>query len=318
MNLEQEEQAIMSLLLSIPVEHVLEQVLAGTLRLTWDWVTQAFSPDNPAGPAQATSTAENTAAADFLHVDHYPAENIAASDIITVDKKKFVEMQQQFVNLVMLGDTTIRKQAALLTRQRMHAEFAHKYRHTFELISYKNMVRNLVPPDQSAQPPRKGHKSGHGSRWKRKLKRKHAFRQANGGQQEHGSNMVRNLVPPAQSNEPPRQGHQCGNASRYRRKMQRGSLPRQQVFNQDGNWPPADHSFSMGECLKLYRPPPLRRSEHIISSTPSPAEMPSQDSLFCLPSKVREMLYLSRTSQETLTSSRTWNSPAWNSYEHSY
>ena len=68
-----DEPAIMSLLLSIPVEHVLEQVLAGTLRMTWDWVTQAFSPDNPAGPAQATSTAENTAAAEFLHVDHYPA-----------------------------------------------------------------------------------------------------------------------------------------------------------------------------------------------------------------------------------------------------
>ena len=141
------------------------------------------------------------------------------------------------------------------------------------------------PPAQSAKPPRKGHKSGKGSRRRRQIKREHT-RQANGGQQEHGSNMVRNLVPPAQSN-----------ASRYRRNMQRGSLPRQKVFNLDGNWPPADHSFSMGKCLQLYRPPPWRRSEHINSSTPSPAE---------------------RTSQETLTSSRTWNSPAWNSYEHSY
>ena len=67
-----QQPAIMSLFLSIPVENVLEQVLAGTLRLTWDWVTQAFSPATPAGPAQATSSAETTAAADFLHVHPYP------------------------------------------------------------------------------------------------------------------------------------------------------------------------------------------------------------------------------------------------------
>ena len=92
----------MSLLLSIPVEPVLEQVLAGTLRLTWDWVTQAFSPASPADTAQATSTAENTAAADFIHVNHSPAETIAASDTITVDKKNFVERQQQIVALLCL------------------------------------------------------------------------------------------------------------------------------------------------------------------------------------------------------------------------
>ena len=163
---------------------------------------------------------------------------------------------------------------------------------------------DFVPPAKSAKPPRKGHKSGKGSRRRRQIKREHT-RQANGGQQEHGSNMVRNLVPPAQSNEPPRQGHQSGNASRYRRNMQRGSLPRQKVFNLDGNWPPDAHSFSMEECLKSYRPPPKRRSEPI--NSPSPAERTSSRTW-------------NRTSSRTWnrTSSRTWNSPTWNSYEHSY
>ena len=176
------------------------------------------------------------------------------------------------------------------------------------------------PPAQSAKPPRTGHKSGNGARRRRQIKREHT-RQANGGQQEHGSNMVRNFVPPAQINEPPlctskeciRQESlsrlQRDYASRWTiysaalRKAEEemnkseDSLSRQKVSNLDGNWPPDDHSFSMEECLKLYRPPPKRRSEHINSSTPSPAE---------------------RTSQETLTSSRTWNSSTWNSYEHSY
>ena len=162
---------------------------------------------------------------------------------------------------------------------------------------------DFPPPAQSAKPPRKGHRSGNGSRRRRQIKREHT-RQANGGQQEHGSNMVRNLVPPAQSHEPPLWTSN-DYVNRWQRNIRRehaasrseGSLPRQKVFNLDGNWPPADHSFSLGKCLKLYRPPPKRRSEHINSSTPSPAEM---------------------TSQETLSSSRTWNSPTWNSYEHSY
>ena len=213
---------------------------------------------------------------------------------------------------------------------------------------------DFVPPAKSAKPPRKGHKSGKGSRRRRQIKREHT-RQANGGQQEHGSNMVRNFVPPALSNEPPLcTSQQCTRpecvsrwqrnyASRWKnyhaalRKAEEeknrsedssrwknyyaalrkaegelhksedslssqkvsseDSLSSQKVSNLDGNWPPDAHSFSMEECLKSYRPPPKRRSEHINSSTPSPAE---------------------RTSQETLTSSRTWNSPTWNSYEHSY
>ena len=139
----------MSLLLSIPVEPVLEQVLAGTLRLTWDWVTQAFSPASPADTAQATSTAENTAAADFIHVNHSPAETIAASDseeehalpvvppTIPLPAEaiaawaRIVELQPQLLQLV-------KKQAALLARQKMKDEFAAKYRNTFKLISCKD------------------------------------------------------------------------------------------------------------------------------------------------------------------------------------
>ena len=110
------------------------------------------------------------------------------------------------------------------------------------------MVKNLVPPDQSVQPPRRGHKSSTASRHRRKIAREHAFRH-------------RPLVPPAQSNEPPREGPQGGTASRY--------------------WPPAVPSLSLGECLNLSRPPPWRWSEQILSSSSSPSEMtnPSQESL---------------------------------------
>ena len=168
----------------------------------------------------------------------------------------------------------------------MQAEFSHKYRKTFDLISYKNMVRNiqvLVPPDQSDQPPRRGHKSGTASRCKRRLHREQAFRQENGGQPQD-----------------------CVAASRSK-----SSLHRQQVFKQENGgklqnfpsfptfpaqyWAPPDvplvkgHSPSLRASLSFSRLPSLRGTGHSLSTTSSPGTLTSQETL-------------TSASQETMTS----------------
>ena len=121
------------------------------------------------------------------------------------------------------------------------------------------------PPAQSAKPPRTGHKSGNGARRRRQIKRRHAFRQAKGGQQEHGSNMVRNFVPPAQIPpaqipKPPLIGllHRSGDASLWNNYYAARQKAEEAMNKSEDN---ISHSFTKEECLELHKPPPQWRSE---------------------------------------------------------
>ena len=205
-----------------------------TLAYVLTYAISAFS-SSPASPAHTVYT--RTA-----------AEIIAAGD-----QERLVELQHRLVGLVLEQAAELDLAKQVIAAHKVKAETNQDRKQESgqgrQFHVQCPVTQDISPPPaQSAQPPRRGHKSSTASRHRRKIAREHAFRH-------------RPLVPPAQSNEPPREGPQGGTASRY--------------------WPPAVPSLSLGEGLNLSRPLPWRWSKQILSSSSSPSEMtnPSQESL---------------------------------------
>ena len=287
-----QQPAIMSLFLSIsiPVEDVLEQVLAGTLAfllrsaakyavwagsappLDTEKIVTAASAESDTAACDESVSAENEAvlSASAVICDYAEANAVPPTipAVTYAALARIVELQPQILQLLKSykvseekakqREVGYKEQIKTLTSKLKQAEareFAAKFEHTLQLISSKNELKSsgFPPPAKYPKHQRQGHRSGHGSRRRRQIAR------------GHGSNMVRNFVPPAQIPpaqipKPPLIGllHRSGDASLWNNYYAARQKAEEAMNKSEDN---ISHSFTKEECLELHKPPPQWRSE---------------------------------------------------------
>ena len=225
------EKMLLCLQLLFPI---LFHILAYTLNLAWDYATSAFS----FSPASTADTAQDTV------YTRTAAEIIAAGD-----QERLVELQHRLVGLVLEQAAELDLAKQVIAAHKVKAETNQDRKQESGQGRQFNvqcpMTHDISPPPaQSAQPPRRGHKSSTASRHRRKIAREHAFRH-------------RPLVPPAQSNVPPREGPQGVPASNY----WPPTVPASRC------WPQTVPTISLEDGLYSSRPPSGRWCELTLSSS---------------------------------------------------
>ena len=295
-----QQPAIMSLFLSIsiPVEDVLEQVLAGTLAfllrsaakyaawagsappLDTEKIVTAASAESDTAACDESVSAENEAvlSASAVICDYAEANAVPPTipAVTYAALARIVELQPQILQLLKSykvseekakqREVGYKEQIKTLTSKLKQAEareFAEKFEHTLQLISSKNELKSsgFPPPAKYPKHQRQGHRSGHGARKRRQIKRDHT-RQATSGPHNtaHGSKMVRNLIPPAQIPKPPLIGllNRSEDASLWNNYYAARQKAEEAMNKSEDN---ISHSFTKEECLELHKPPPQWRSE---------------------------------------------------------
>ena len=240
------EKMLLCLLLLFPILfHILAYILT--------YVTSAFSY-SPASPADSVST---RTAAEIIAAALVPVYTKTAADIIAAgDQERLVELQHRLVKLVLEQAAELGLAKQVIAAHKVKAETNQDRKQESgqgrQFHVQCPVTQDISPPPaQSAQPPRRGHKSSTASRHRRKIAREHAFRH-------------RSLVPPAQSNV---EGPQGVLASHY----WPPTVPASRC------WPQTVPTISLEDGFNSSRPPPGRWCELNLSS--SSMTSPSHESL---------------------------------------